>query len=144
MRKQRTGTGMILRSAWFLNGCLFNSEVSTGYLPQDLHALEVIDHQIMRLITGAQAKAPTEMLYLETAKFPLFDVISVRRLFYFHAILNRPVSKLIRQVYDAMKDDPFRGDWVNLIKKDLECIGMKPDCDVEILMILKEEFKNLF
>ena len=41
-----------------------------------------------------------------------------------------------------MKDDPFRGDWVNFFKKDLECIGMKPDCDVEILMILKEELKN--
>ena len=37
--KQRTETGMILRSAWFLNCCLFNSEVWTGYLPQDLHAV---------------------------------------------------------------------------------------------------------
>ena len=96
MGKQRTETGMILRSAWFLNCCLFNSEVWTGYLPQDLHALEVIDHQIMRLITGAQAKAPTEMLYLETAEFPRFDVISVKRLLYLRAIINRPVSKLIR------------------------------------------------
>ena len=57
-----------------------------------------------------------------------------------HAILNKPVSELVRQVSEAMRDDPFKGDWVNLIKKDLECIGMKPDCDVEILMMSKEEF----
>ena len=56
LEKRRTETGLILRSAWFLNGCLFNSEVWTGYLPQDLHALKVIDHQIIRLIVGAQEK----------------------------------------------------------------------------------------
>ena len=84
--KRRTETGMILRNAWFLNGCLFNSEVWTGFSPHDVHALEVLDHQILRLITGAQAKSPVEMLYLETAELPIKDVISVRRLLYLHTI----------------------------------------------------------
>ena len=141
--KRRTETGMILRSAWFLNGCLFNSEVWTGYLPKDLHALEVIDHQIMRLILGAQAKAPTEMLYLETAQLPIPDVISVRRLSYLHTILNRHTSELIRKVYQAMKEDPSKDDWVNLVKTDLEDIGMNPDSDVEISVMSKDEFKKL-
>ena len=108
--KRRTETGIILRNAWFLNGCFFNSEVWTGFSPQDLHALEVIDHQILRLITGAQAKAPTEMLYLETAELPIEDVLSVRRLLYLHTILQRHMSELTRKVYKAMKDDPCKGD----------------------------------
>lgn len=66
--KRRTEAGIVLRKSWFLNGCLFNSEVWIGYSEQDIHALEVIDHQILRLITGAQAKSPVEMLYLETAE----------------------------------------------------------------------------
>ena len=41
--KWRTGTGIALRQAWFINGCLFNSEVWLGFSPQDLHDLEVIE-----------------------------------------------------------------------------------------------------
>ena len=54
--KRRTEAGIVLRNSWFLNGCLFNSEVWIGYSQQDIHALDVLDHQILRLITGAQAK----------------------------------------------------------------------------------------
>ena len=43
----------------------------------DLDDLEVIDHSIIWLITGAQAKVPVEMLYLETALLPVKSVISV-------------------------------------------------------------------
>ena len=49
------------------------------------------------------------------------------------------MSELIRQVYQAMKEDPSKGDWVNLIKKDLVDIGIKPDSDVEISVMTKEE-----
>ena len=37
--KRRTETGVILRNTWFLNGCLFNSEIWTGFSPHDVHAL---------------------------------------------------------------------------------------------------------
>ena len=50
------------------------------FIYQDLHDLKVIDHQILRLVTGSHKKAPLEMLYLETAELPLQIVISVIRL----------------------------------------------------------------
>ena len=50
------------------NGCFVNSEVWTGYSDSDLKDLEVIDHDIFSAITGAQAKVPAKMLYLETAQ----------------------------------------------------------------------------
>ena len=56
---RRVEAGLALRYAWFLNRCLFNSEVWSNYSPQDLHDLEEIDNKILRLITGAQAKSPT-------------------------------------------------------------------------------------
>ena len=59
---KKTEIGLILRMAWFLNGCLFNSEVWTGFTDIDLSDLEVIDHKFLRLITGSQAKAPKERL----------------------------------------------------------------------------------
>ena len=60
---QRTQIGLVLRQAWFINGCFVNSEVWTGYSESDLKDLEVMDHDILRAITGSQAKVPTEMLY---------------------------------------------------------------------------------
>ena len=60
---KRNQIGLLLRQALFINGCLVNSEVWCGYSDKDLKDLEVIDHQILHVITGVQAKVPTEMLY---------------------------------------------------------------------------------
>ena len=51
---RRTQIGLVLRKAWFINSCFGNSEVWCGFSENDLHDLEVLDHQILRLITGSQ------------------------------------------------------------------------------------------
>ena len=102
-----------------MNGCLFNSEVWSGYTKSDLHDLVLIDHQILRLITGSQSKVPVEMLYLETSQVPIDDVISVRRLLYLHDILRRPKEELIVQIYTAMKESPLKDDWIHLLRNDM-------------------------
>ena len=68
---RRTQTGIIFRQAWFINVCFFNSEIWTGVNDNDMKYLTTIDHKILRLITGAQAKVPSEMLFLETSQLPL-------------------------------------------------------------------------
>ena len=82
--KRKTEIEIILRQAWFINGCFFNGEVWRGTNDADLKALEVIDHSILCLITGAQAKVPVEMLYLKTSQWPILNVIAVRRILYLH------------------------------------------------------------
>ena len=111
--KWRTETGIALRQA-----CLFNSEVWLGFSSQDLHDREVIEHKILRLILGAQKKVPVEMPYLETAELPLKHGISVRRLLCLHTIIKRHKSEITRKVYTEMKEEPYKGDWINLVKKD--------------------------
>ena len=54
--RKRVEIGLSLRDAWFLNGCLFNSEVWGAFNDKDLKQLEVIDHMLLRTILGAQAK----------------------------------------------------------------------------------------
>ena len=114
-RYQRTQIGLVLRQAWFINGCFVNSKVWSGYTDSDLKDLEVNDHDILRAITGAQAKVPTEMLYLETAEVPVKSVIIVRRLLYLQTILQGHKSELTRQIYKAMKEDPIKDDWIHLV-----------------------------
>ena len=115
---KRIQTGLILRQAWFINSCFFNSEVWCGFNDKDLSDLEVIDHKILKLATGGQAKIPTEMLYLECAQIPIKNVLSVRRLSYLHNILRREDNELIKQIYFAMKENPLKEDWIHLIEKD--------------------------
>ena len=64
--KWRTETGITLRQSWFINGCIFNSEVWSGFSPQDLHDLQVIDHKILRLITGAHICEKTTLFTQHT------------------------------------------------------------------------------
>ena len=61
------------------------------------------------------------MLFLETGELPLQNVISVR-LLYFHTIISRDENKIINKVYMAIKENPIKGDWIKLIRKDLEVI----------------------
>ena len=96
---RRTQIGIVLRKAWLINSCLGNSEVWCGFSENDLHDLEVLDHQILRLITGSQLRVPVEMLYLETSQVPIKDILSVRRLMYLYELLSRDQNELIYQIY---------------------------------------------
>ena len=139
---QRNQIGLLLRQAWFINSCLLNSEVWSGYLDSDLKDLEVIDHQILQAITGAQAKVPTEMLYLETAQITIKSVISARRLLYLHTILTRHENELTRQIYSAMKEAPLKDDWIHLVKTDTEKINHNLT-DEQIEKLSKADFKKI-
>ena len=39
------------------------------------------------------------------------------------SILNKPRSELVRQLIDAMIEFPSDGDWISLVKRDLEFIN---------------------
>ena len=102
----------------------------------------MIDHDILRAITGAQAKVPTEMLYLETAQVPIKSVIIGRRLLYLQTILHRHKSELTRRIYDAMKEEPLKDDWIHLVTKDMSDINLNLSDD-QISKLSKSEFKIL-
>ena len=137
----RTQIGIVLRKAWVVNGCFYNSEVWTGFTENDLHDLAIIDHQILRL-TGAQSKVPVEMLYLESSQVPVNDIISVRRLLYLHEILRRPKSELIVQIYTAMKENPLKDDWIHLIYEDMTKFNIYLS-DEETSLLSKQDFKKI-
>ena len=48
--------------AWLLGMAYFKVNVWTGFSTNYVHALEVLDLQIFRCISGAQAKSPVDML----------------------------------------------------------------------------------
>ena len=85
---------------------------------------------------------PVEMLYLETSQLPLSHVISVRRIIYLHTILQRHKEKLTSQVYNAIKQTPFKGDWMNLLQDDLEKVNLILEDEELVPKFSKHTFKK--
>ena len=146
---RRYEMGLTLRQAWFLNGTLYNSEVWCALSKSDLNVLEVLDRKILRLILGAHSKAPSEMLYLETGVLPIRHVVALRRLCYLKNILNRNDNEIIKQVYEAQRKHPCKGDWVNLIQTDMDNYDLnlsdeviKDMKDNDYKLIIKEKNKE--
>ena len=125
----------------FVNGVLYNSEVWQGLRATDLTLLENIDHQLMCIICDGHSKTPVEFYYLETASQPLKSVIASRRIMYIHHLLGRSKEELIRRVFDAQKESPSPGDFIELVKGDLANIGEAFDED-SIGSQTKSQFKN--
>ena len=132
----------------FLNGVLFNSEVWQGLAATDITLLENLDHQVMRIICNGHAKTPIEFYYLETGATPLKQIISSRRIMYLHNILSREDSELVKRVYVTQRDNPTSGDFVELVKSDLEDINIEyiekaiiQQSKTQLKLIIKEKLK---
>ena len=64
---------------------------------------------------------------METSALPLKHIIASRRIMYLQNILKRGEGELVKRVFEAQKNDPTTGDFIELIKKDLEMIGQDFD-----------------
>ena len=96
----------------------------------------------MRVIChNAHSKTPVEFLYLETAAQPSKNVISSRRIMYLHNILSRNSDELVKRVFDAQKNNPTQGDFICLVKSDLEYIE-EPYNEQNITSMSKSQFKT--
>ena len=92
-------------------------------------------------ILWAHSKVPTELLFLETAAIPVRFILASRRANFFHNILKREEDELVKRVYNAQKENPSKGDWVHIIKEDMELINLNMN-ENEISLLSKNEFKK--
>ena len=138
----RIEAGLQLRQAMLLNSILFNSEAWHGVSDVELGQLEKVDEALLRGLLNAHSKVPLESLYLETGCIPIRFIIKTRRLSYLHNILQKECEELVREVYEAQKHETSDGDFIQLVKKDANQIGIDLN-DNEIAKAKKEDFKNL-
>ena len=140
--KRRVQIGLLLRDAMFVNGVLFNSEAWYNIQEKHMEKLEKIDRSVMRFITGAHSKVPSEVLYLETSAIPLRHIISIRRMLYFQTLVNREDIELTRKVYEAQKINPVKGNWILHLKDDFKFIGEDVN-ETEAVEKSKFEYKTM-
>jgi hypothetical protein len=106
--------------------------------------LETVDEHLLRFLVNGHSKTTLEFLYLEAGAIPIRFIFSSRRLMFLQTILNRSGDELTRRVYMAQKDDPVKGDFVNLVKSDLEMFDGTIDekyIQLKSKSSLKEEIK---
>ena len=139
--KRRIKVGLHLRQAWFINSLLVNVEAWHNVLKKDTDIFTNLDNYLMKKILGAQSKVPTELLFLETGAIPVRFILTSRRANFFHNILKREENELVKRVYNAQKENPSKGDWIHIIKEDMELINLNMT-ENEISSLSKNEFKK--
>ena len=134
--------GLKLREALLINGILFNSEAWQGIEEKEIISLEKVDEALLRGILSAHPKIPIEALYLETKTIPIRFIIASRRIMYLHAILQRKANQLIRRIFEAQKNDPIPGDFVEIVRRDFLDISLDMT-EAEISQLSKERFRKI-
>ena len=71
----------------------------------------------------------------------IFNCIFRRRIIYLHEILTREHKELVKRIYRAQKDNPSRGDFLELVTEDLKMINEEFNED-SFLKFSKTQFKN--
>ena len=64
-----------------------------------------------------------------------------RRCLYLQTILKRDKEELTKKIYNAQKKNPLKGDWILLVQKDFEEIGLDFD-EEQIIRETKCEFRT--
>ena len=97
---------------------------------------------MLRYLLGCHSKTPLEFFFLESGSIPIRYVISSRRINYLRTILRREEEELTQRVFEAQIANPCTGDFAELVKHDLESIGLGYDPSL-IRNTDEEVFKKL-
>ena len=111
-----------------VNGTLYNLEAVNTITEKHLKQLEQCDRMLMRNLFQCPVGTPLESFYIETSTQPIRFILQGRRLLYLWTMLQKPSTELARQVFDAQLNNPVKGDWVSVVKKDLSI------CEIELSM----------
>ena len=84
--------------------------------------IEKPDVMLLRKVLGSSGNPSTSFMYLELGILPARFVIMKKRLNFLRYILIEDMGSMIRQVYEALKTESRNGDFVNLVKKDMDYV----------------------
>ena len=131
----------ILREGLLLGSMLNNSESWINLTKSDLGNLEKPDTMVQRSILTSYGNPSKVFMCLELGVIPVKFVMMEKRLNFLKYILDENTSSMIRQVYEALKVDSRKGDFVNLIKKDFEDLNIDIT-EEDIILLKKIEWKK--
>ena len=115
---------LLLRQTLFISSMMNNIEVWHAIKSTEVEALEKLDRMLLKRILKAPLTTPKESFYLELGIMPVGIILKTRRILYLHYLLNRPRTEMLAQVFWAQWHEPYKGDWVTLVRQDLVDLGL--------------------
>ena len=105
----------------------------------EIEQLEQVDENLMRKILEVGQGCPKEMLYLELGCKPIRFTIMMRRLMFFHYLLNEDSNSLIHRVLQAQIKNPSKDDFILSVESTLDELDIHLSHD-DIKNLSKETF----
>ena len=131
----------LLREGLLLGSMLNNCESWVNITKCDLDNLEKPDTMVQRSILTNYGNPSKVFMCLELGVIPVKFVIMEKRLYFLKYILDENISLMLRQVYEALKGDSRKGDFVSLIKTDMEELSIEIT-EEEIVSLKKTDWKK--
>ena len=107
-----------MREGLLLGGLLTNSESWINIPEKDIEHFEKPDTSLMRKVLSETGKASKVFMLLELGIIPVRFVLMQKRMMFLYYILKENTNSMIRKVYEALKLDSRKGDFVNLNNKN--------------------------
>ena len=120
--------GLLFRTSLLINGILFNTEVIHNLTDKHVTQFEECDRIFMRQLFDAEAGTPVESFYIETSTLPIRHILMGRKIMYYHTLLRKSESELVKRVFMAQDKFPSKNksDWVSQVRNDLS------DCEINL------------
>ena len=141
MGAHRMRIGLLLRKAILTSYLLFSAEAWSAVSESELYRLEQVDSALLKSLAKGHSKTPLIFHHLETGTLKLRHILMKNRLMYHHHIITREDTETIKKIYNKQKEDPIKGDWVELVKKDFLFLGIEMN-ESDIKSSSKEEYKK--
>ena len=122
---------------------LFNSETWLRLTKESIKRLESVDLMLLRKVLKTPISTPKVSLYLETGCVPLRYILKGKRIMFLHHILTRDINSLISRVFWAQVYDTGKGDWCQVVRQDLDMLGLENLSFSDIKSTSKESLKAL-
>ena len=130
----------LLHDAIFLNGSMVNMETWPHCTASRIAMFEKAEQGFFRRILGAHSKTAIEALYLELGIIPFRFQLMMRRIKYFHDIMNRNDEELTKQVVLVQMDKKTKGDFYNQVEGDLQTLKIDQEA---VVFTSKDKLKEL-
>ena len=131
-----------MRESILIGGMLTNAESWIKITQKDLEDLEKPDMMLLRKVLGTRANPSKCFMQLEMGVLPVKYVIMQRRMNFLHYILNQSTESMIYKVFETLKEDSRKGDFVALTNIDRVELHI-PFNDTEIQEMAKKTWKEL-
>ena len=133
---------MLLRESVLVNGVATNAEVWHNLSESEIAEFDNLDKLFFQRLLSVPKSTSSESFYLELGAVPISIMIKARRIRYLHNILQRKPNSMLGSFFITQCNFPCKGDWIELVTKDLEDFGISNSFDF-IKSKSKGVFKNL-